>query len=574
MSYFLSIFKLLFLSLLLLEIGRLRLGWVWPTTMALTLLIPPVIALADNPLPIGPEFQVNTYTTNSQNTPSVAMDADGDFVVVWLSSGQDSSGTGIYGQRYTASGVPQGSEFRVNTYTTDLQLNPSVAMDADGDFVVVWQSLDQDGSEYGVYGQRYSATGVVQGDEFRVNTYTTSIQRFASVAMDADGDFVVVWESFGQEGSNLGVYAQRYNASGIPQGNEFRANTNTTGNYSIPSVAMDASGNFVIAWGSYGQDGSEWGVYAKQYNASGVAQGPEFKVNTYTIGAQHYPSVAMDADGDFVIAWSSDDQDGSSVGIYSQRYDISGTPQGSEFQVNTYTTNVQGLGRVRLDADGDFVIVWHSTDQDGSSDGVYAQKYYADGVAQGLEFRVNTYITDIQQFPTVAMDADGNFVVVWHSSGQDGSSHGVYGQRFGVSQPTLSLIKTVSNIAVTPGQRITYTLTISNSGLVNATNSRVSDMLPTGLIFAGPVQIEPPGAGTLGAGPPILVSGLTITSLQRVTVTFPVTVSQVLSTGTIITNTAGVTSMEVITLQTGGVAVTVGGSQSFYLPVIIKDLQP
>jgi hypothetical protein len=71
--------------------------------------------------------------------PSVAVDANGDFVVVWSSDGQDGDSYGIYGQRFDASGIPQGAEFLVNTHTTDAQSQPSVAMDADGDFVVVWR---------------------------------------------------------------------------------------------------------------------------------------------------------------------------------------------------------------------------------------------------------------------------------------------------------------------------------------------------------------------------------------------------------------------------------------------------
>ena len=106
--------------------------------------------------------------------------------------------------------LPVGSEFRVNTYTTSGQRYPSVAMDSDGDFVVSWQSLGQDGSSYGIYAQRYDNAGVAQGAEFRVNTYTTSQQFYPSVAMDNDGDFVVSWQSFEQDGSNDGIYAQRY----------------------------------------------------------------------------------------------------------------------------------------------------------------------------------------------------------------------------------------------------------------------------------------------------------------------------------------------------------------------------
>ncbi len=103
-----------------------------------------------------------------------------------------------------------GSEFQINTHTTSGQVHPAVAVDADGDFVVVWQSLGQDGSSYGVFGLRYDSGGMAQGGEFQVNTYTTSSQFGPAVAADADGDFVVAWESSGQDGSTFGIFGQRF----------------------------------------------------------------------------------------------------------------------------------------------------------------------------------------------------------------------------------------------------------------------------------------------------------------------------------------------------------------------------
>ena len=105
---------------------------------------------------------------------------------------------------------PAGSEFQVNSYTTDYQRSPSVALDANGNFVVAWQSYGQDGSSYGVFGQRFNATGVPQGSEFQVNSYTTSAQRGPCVASAANGNFVVVWDSNGQDGSDFVVFGQRY----------------------------------------------------------------------------------------------------------------------------------------------------------------------------------------------------------------------------------------------------------------------------------------------------------------------------------------------------------------------------
>ncbi|MFC1787327.1 hypothetical protein ACFLY8_04785, partial [Halobacteriota archaeon] len=96
------------------------------------------------------------------------------------------------------------------TYTTYEQMYPSVAMDADGDFVIVWMSYDQDGSYGGIYAQMYDSSGSAVDSEFQVNTYTYNSQDRPSVAMDAYGDFVITWESYGQDGSHWGIYAQMY----------------------------------------------------------------------------------------------------------------------------------------------------------------------------------------------------------------------------------------------------------------------------------------------------------------------------------------------------------------------------
>ena len=118
--------------------------------------------------------------------------------------------------RQLLAATPVGPEFRVNSATPNSQAAASMAMDADGDFVVTWESNLQDGGGYGIYAQRYNAAGVVQGDEFRVNTTTANEQRNATVAIDADGDFVVTWQSYGQDtATSYGISAQRYNAAGV-----------------------------------------------------------------------------------------------------------------------------------------------------------------------------------------------------------------------------------------------------------------------------------------------------------------------------------------------------------------------
>ncbi len=384
------------------------------------------------------EFRVNTFITGIQALPSVAMDNNGNFVVTWQSFDQDNLGDyGIYAQRYNSIGVVQGSEFKVNTYTIDFQSHPMAAMDSTGKFVIVWNSYGQDNSDgYGVYAKRYNSNGVVQGSEFKVNTYTIDSQANPSVAMDNNGNFVVTWQSF-QDGSGYGVYAKRYTSTGATSSTEFQVNTYTTDYQTHPMAAMDGTGNFVIVWSSYNQDnpgGNDYGIYAQRYTSTGATSGTEFNVNTYTTDSQSRPSVAMDNTGNFVIAWKSKTQDDGSpsdYGIYAQRYTSTGATAGTEFRANTFTTVQQINPSVTMDNTGNFVIAWSSYQE--SADGIYAQRYNSSGVLQSSEIPVNTYTTDSQANPSIVMDSTGNFVVVWNSYDQDGSNKGIFAKRYNSS---------------------------------------------------------------------------------------------------------------------------------------------
>src|SRR5262249_39650090 len=156
-----------------------------------------------------------------------------------------------------------------------------------------------------------------------------------------------------------GTYAQRYAADGTPRGSEFRVDPGNSFGGGAP-VAMDPDGEFLVTWRGYYSLFALQDVFAQRYAADGTPVGSAFLVNTYTTDDQGPQSVAMDADGDFVIVWTSEYQDGSGDGVYARQFASDGTPEGSEFRVNSYTTGHQDGGRVAMDATGDFVITWDS----------------------------------------------------------------------------------------------------------------------------------------------------------------------------------------------------------------------
>jgi hypothetical protein len=387
----------------------------------------PRVATPQGGTPQGPEFRANTFTTGSQLAPALATNIAGDFMVVWESP-QDGSGNGIFGQRF-AAGVPIGPEFRVNTYTAGNQFAPAASSEITGDVVVVWASELQDGSGLGIFGQRYLSTGAPSGTEFRVNSFTTGDQQTPSAATDKSGAVVVVWTSDGQDGSGLGVFGQRVAPSGAPLGPEFRLNTETAGDQRSPSAAATQSGDFVIVWESDGQDGSNLGVFGQRYNTSGLPVGTEFRVNTLTTGGQLEPAVAATFNG-FVVVWQSAGQDGSGYGVFGQRFGNTGSPLGGEFVVNSFVAGDQSEPAVANDVNGDFAVVWESPNQDGDASGVFGQRFHVSGTPLGAEFRVNTYTTAGQRRPAVASSFAGNFAVLWESDQQDGSGYGIFGQRY------------------------------------------------------------------------------------------------------------------------------------------------
>jgi len=384
--------------------------------------------------PLGPEFRVNTFTTGHQREMSVANDAAGNFVVAWRSEVQDGSSFGVFAQRFASSGAPLGPEFRVNSYTTNSQYHPSVGADSSGNFVVVWKSVAQEGAFGPLMGQRFASSGAPLGTEFRVNTVTTNGPRTPVVAADAAGNFLVVWIADDGAPGDVNLFGQRFAAAGAPLGPQFRVNTWTTFPQTEQAVTADSAGNFVVVWRSDWEDGDYGGIFGQRFAGAGPPLGPEFRVNTYLPNQQERPSVAGGPAGDFVVAWQSYIQDGSIWGVFGQRYAGSGAPLGPEFRVSTFTPNSQGTPAVAADPAGDFVVAWGSDLQDGYNTGIFGQRFAASGAPLGPEFRVNTYTTYSQYISSVAAFSSG-FVVVWQSFTEDGSAYGVFGQRFGAILP-------------------------------------------------------------------------------------------------------------------------------------------
>ena len=395
-----------------------------------------------NSLRVGGELQLASLVELEGSAAAAAIDNFGNSIVVFESYDEDGDALGVFGKLIDSFGDPLGESFLINaSYTFGNQGAPAVARAAGGDFVVAWQSKDQDSSGYGIYAQRFDAGGTMIGGTFLVNTTTAGDQMAPAVAMGEDGRFVIVWQADGGDGTT-DIFAQRFDAYGNAVGSEFQVNQFAARDQVMPAVAMNAAGQFVIAWVSSHQaetipeDDPEKSIFLQWYDENGLSSGPEVVAHTYVKDAQESPQVGMDAAGNFVVAWQSINQDGSTWGVYARQFDDQRNPlTADEFRVNEQTEGLQRLVGLGVDAEGNFVIAFESTapgTDDGISTDIYRREFFADGTANGSENLVNTWTGGPQTLPTVARASTGNYGIFWLGQG---FSHidGVHGRLYDVN---------------------------------------------------------------------------------------------------------------------------------------------
>ncbi len=395
------------------------------------------------------EFRVNATLDVDADRPAVTMASDGRFVVAWEEA--DGNGSRILARPYPATGAPPGPEILVSSSQTVGLDQPAVAMADDGRFVVVWTSMDFSTWNSSVYGRLYTAGGSALAAEFQVNAPALSLQ-IAAVAMADDGRFVVAWQGPDTDGD--GISAQRFDSTGAPQGAALQVNTYTTSHQISPSVAMGADGRFVVAWESTDSVPSGYGIFAQRFDAVGVAQGIELPVSVPTAGlSQSGPSVALGGDYRFVIVWTTTLND-SVYGVVGRRFDANGVALSSEFEVEVdpSTSFSQEAPTVALANDGRFVISWQSRWSNFfemppyNTVDVFGRRYAPDGQALGTEFQMNVFTynagsTQLERWPAVTMAGDGRFVGVWRSEYQEGAGGpNVYAQRYTADGTAIGLL--------------------------------------------------------------------------------------------------------------------------------------
>jgi hypothetical protein len=228
----------------------------------------------------SPFFQVPRHASEAPDNGvrNLAVDHLGNMTVVWSTGNGDPGArdySDIHGRRFSSAGEPIGPEFVVNTTLRGTQADPSVAVDEDGDFVVVWQTRFPGGLLRSIFGQRFSKTGKKVGPEFRVNEERVEKDFVPSVAMDREGNFVVAWQSFSHSPARAQcgqIRARLYRRDGTPAGPEFPVAPGYAACGEEPKVAFGPNGAFAFVWsidkGYSPETGTDFDVHAARFSVS------------------------------------------------------------------------------------------------------------------------------------------------------------------------------------------------------------------------------------------------------------------------------------------------------------------
>ena len=338
--------------------------------------------------PSGGELILNTTTEDRQDDFGLAAPGGGDIVAVYDSVHVDPAG--IFLQRYTVDGARLGAEVRADPQNGLDHVDPVVAPLGGGGFLVAWTEID-DGlnADTSLWARRFDSDGAAPGGAFRVDEIAGSTKWRAEAAGLVDGAAVVVWETDDADGDS--VAARIVEPDGSFRTPEVRVNATTAEDQDEQVVAPLADGGFVVAWTSADQDGDRTGVYFQRFAADGSRIGGERRANVSTFDDQQSPAVAGLAGGGFAVAWKSDHEtDRPDPQVYYRMYRSDGAALTGERPATTIQNDSSSGPVVTALADGGAAIGFTARPSAVTSIDMFGQRVAADGMRIGEPFLVNT----------------------------------------------------------------------------------------------------------------------------------------------------------------------------------------
>lgn len=338
---------------------------------------------------IGSRIQVNTSIQGIQNEAAVATLDDGSFVVAWSGRGHGDK-RGVFAQWFNSDDDMIGTEVLVNQTIGGVQSAPQIAS-LGNSVAIVWQGVGALAGQEdvdGIFLRTFDAVGNATTDEQRVNSTTADQQVDPSIAATANGMLLVAWSSRHQDGSDWGVFAQRFTVGAASAGGEFAVNSTTLGSQQRPSIAALTSGEFQVAYQSRNAVVTNEAILSQGFTATGVTSGGEVQLDDGAESLRRDVALAALPSGGFVAGWAAGVPNDDGWEVKLRDFDAEGTALADEvfshpslFGPNSGTQAAPSLAAA---ANGQVLAAWVGQ---GTTDrrGVFAQRFASDGMIDNGE---------------------------------------------------------------------------------------------------------------------------------------------------------------------------------------------
>lgn len=367
---------------------------------------------------------IETGSGNLPVVPSIAMDPNGNAFAIWVQAGGGFF-PDIWTNRYVAgTGWEPGTLMEASDTNVGI---PSIAMQDNGNAIAVWPQTD--GIRDSIWASRY-VVGTGWSTPVLIETDNAGHAYTPRITIDAGGNAIAVWSQY--DGTRNDIWANRY-VAGTGWGTATLIEADNAGTAQLPRVAMDSNGNAIAVW--YQFDGNRYNVWANRY-AVGTGWGSATLIETDNTGNAGSHSIAMDANGNAIAVWAQ--SDGTRYSVWANRY-VAGSGWGTAALLETDNAGDADPGPVVMDANGNAMVAWSQSD--GTRTNVWANRYVA-GTGWGTATLIETDNAGDVSIPSIAMNAGGNAVAVWHQS--DGTRTNIWANRYvaGTGWGTASLIET------------------------------------------------------------------------------------------------------------------------------------
>ena len=330
--------------------------------------------------------------------PRVGLDSQGNAIVVWstnLLKFDEPGPSRVWANRYEV-GVGWRGE-RALDLGAGGAWDPQVGMDARGNAIVVWQQ--RHGPRFNIWSNSYAAsTG--WGNATLVGRGSGG-DLTPQVATDGNGNAIAVWSQ--GDGTNASIWAS-ISTVGVGWSSATQIGS-SPGAAFAPQVGVDPRGGAISVWEQW--DGVRYAIRSSHYDG-GAGWSPSTAIDAGS-GNAFVPHVAVDPTGNAVAVWQQ--WDGRNLHVWANRYVI-----GLGWSNATSVEKLVGLSsepRLGIDGHGNAIAVWENSINWGVDPIAIWANRYAVGAGWGSPEVLGTYSWGGASDPQVALDADGDAIVVW-----------------------------------------------------------------------------------------------------------------------------------------------------------------